>query len=406
MKEYRIPSQNLATFTAKIDKLNKRATKLGCKPIIIAELRIEDIPNYKDVLGDIPDGTITRYHILTVEGEAPKLNGWSFVATLQHLPDGNLIKSVIGEPDLPEQYRSNPPVCDYCHKDWLHRKDTFIVRNEQGEMKQIGRNCLADFLGHQHPENIARFSEILAELEGELEEEEREYARMPREPYYFQLDEFLAMTVAVIEQRGWVSKKTAYETEGAKNATVSEVLNQILSADSLRPTERIHTEDKHYQLAQKATKWVRTEVIPKSDYEHNMVLLTKDNVFPIDGAGTIASLIPMYQREVEKREAVKHSPLANSQYVGKEGDKLELKVKVTRVIYVENGYGYRPSSTAIIKMLDKQGNLYTWFTSSGYMEQDKEYTLKGTVKRHQEYKGIKETVLTRCKAKYIVPVQL
>jgi len=394
MNEYRIPESNLADFTARIDKLNKAAVKLGCEPVSYETLRIDEVKERNEITGEAT-GRISHYHIITVKGDAPKLNGWAFIATLEHLPDGNIIKSVPSEVDLPEQYRTSQPICEYCHKDWLHRKETFILRNEQGELKQVGRQCLADFLGHMSPEQIANYAARLFELTGQLEDDERLFDNMPRGYTHYDLMEFLSKTAAVIEARGWVSASHVREY-GEGTTTASEVNNQLLIRD-LKPHEKIVTEPKHKELAQKALDWIRNEVTPKSDYEHNLITLTKGDSFPIDNAGLVASLIPVYQREQGKIQERKANPAANSQHVGNIGDKIEADVIVTFVTFIENGYGYRPTSTAVIKMLDKQGNQYTWFTASGDMEQGKEYHVKGTVKHHNEYKGIKETVLTRCK---------
>jgi hypothetical protein len=44
-------------------------------------------------------------------------------------------------------------------------------------------------------------------------------------------------------------------------------------------------------------------------------------------------------------------------------------------------------------------NILSWFTSSNIsdLEVGKEYWLSATVKEHSEYKGEKQTILTRCK---------
>lgn len=47
----------------------------------------------------------------------------------------------------------------------------------------------------------------------------------------------------------------------------------------------------------------------------------------------------------------------------------------------------------------KDGYTFTWFTSKDLEELEKGdiVTLKGTIKEHKEYKGYKQTVVTRCK---------
>jgi hypothetical protein len=52
----------------------------------------------------------------------------------------------------------------------------------------------------------------------------------------------------------------------------------------------------------------------------------------------------------------------------------------------------------IVKFIADSGDRFTWFSSSGFNGlQGDHVTLTGTVKKHDEYKGIKQTILTRCK---------
>ena len=55
--------------------------------------------------------------------------------------------------------------------------------------------------------------------------------------------------------------------------------------------------------------------------------------------------------------------------------------------------------TTILTMLDDDDNCLKWFgTSPGAhaTEMGGDYWLTGTVRKHGEYKGVKETLLTRC----------
>ena len=54
----------------------------------------------------------------------------------------------------------------------------------------------------------------------------------------------------------------------------------------------------------------------------------------------------------------------------------------------------------IYKFADENGNTIVWKTSKclcDELQQESYYTIKGTVKEQSEYKGDKQTVLTRCK---------
>jgi hypothetical protein len=49
------------------------------------------------------------------------------------------------------------------------------------------------------------------------------------------------------------------------------------------------------------------------------------------------------------------------------------------------------------QLIDENDNIYIWY-SSNPVDEDKEYTTcTGTVKQHSEYKGVKQTVINRCK---------
>ena len=387
-KTFRVPEENLEALREKIAKLNKEAGKLGCVPVKLDIVRTEEHKN--------PDtGVIkTLYHVY-VEGEAPKLKGWTFLGALTHAPEGNVVRLVPGR-SVPESYRTSPPKCDYCKKDWIVRRDTYIVQDESGNYKQVGGNCLADFLGHPDPYRYASYAESLAGLSGELEEFEREGGgggiRFVRED----LEIFLAEVAAVIDKEGWVSRGSAYQKGGI--ATADKAFAELTTPTSRTP---IRPEKKHIEEAKKVISYMRMELKPTNDYQHNLKTLTAPNSFLVkEGSGIVASAVPYYRRETERRiqEERNAKQFANSQFVGEIGDRLyDVPVTVVGYQQIEGTFGV----TNIIRMQDDKGNVFTWFASTGKtsmrMEVGQPYTISGTVKKHQEWKGLKETMLSRVK---------
>ena len=60
----------------------------------------------------------------------------------------------------------------------------------------------------------------------------------------------------------------------------------------------------------------------------------------------------------------------------------------------ETMYGY----TYMYKFTDNNGNIFTWKTGTWIdTESVSSVNLKATIKAHSEYRGIKQTELTRCK---------
>lgn len=89
-----------------------------------------------------------------------------------------------------------------------------------------------------------------------------------------------------------------------------------------------------------------------------------------------------------------------SEWVGKVGDKIQMELTYTRSFsWDASPYGYYGSSVTFCHMFkDNQGNVIVWKTGL-CLEADygEKVLVKGTIKQHDEYKGTKQTVLTRCK---------
>lgn len=83
-----------------------------------------------------------------------------------------------------------------------------------------------------------------------------------------------------------------------------------------------------------------------------------------------------------------------SAFVGAEGDKIEINVKLRRVTGFESTFGY----TNVYTFEDASHNLIVWKTGKGLdLEAGAYARIAGTIKEHSEFRGEKQTVLTRCK---------
>ena len=104
--------------------------------------------------------------------------------------------------------------------------------------------------------------------------------------------------------------------------------------------------------------------------------------------------------EIDVKEIVtKAIPKAKSksEYKGKIGERLRgLELDV---IKFWDGGGYY-----VHTMKDVDGNIFTWMTSSRALEKGTHILMDATVKKQEEYKGIKQTYLTRPSIKEVIPV--
>ena len=117
----------------------------------------------------------------------------------------------------------------------------------------------------------------------------------------------------------------------------------------------------------------------------------------------------MVAKKIAEEECAKAN--AEVEYYGAVGDKFELTLTFDKSFCFEGAYGF----TYIHLFYDDEGHQFKWSSSNGTykVEYDKtadfggieycefeighKYLMKGTVKAHNEYKGVKQTVITRCK---------
>jgi hypothetical protein len=95
----------------------------------------------------------------------------------------------------------------------------------------------------------------------------------------------------------------------------------------------------------------------------------------------------------ERKERESQLP---SEWQGNVGDKIQRVVTIYSKGYHESDYG----TSVRLNMRDAEGNVYVTFGSGSSLwdaEVDTEVTIKGSIKKLDEFRGIKQTILTRVK---------
>lgn len=424
---YRISEKKHQWFQQKMKHINKIAKEVGAEPVKVDYLESYFVQAYGEnvydpstgrilAFGPIP-GKSNQYFKIRLTGETPKFKGWEFIATVTGTPNGNILSKVPGYIDnLPEQYRSGNMVCEYCGKA-RRRINTFIVKSQEtGEFQAVGRNCLGKFLGSANPANIANMATWAYDIEEELsgDDDELKIGGSSHDPY-LGLDEFLAITSAVVEKHGWVSRTAAMDNESL-TSTVARVIDQIYPNYKDKNREIIKIEDRHREKAKEIIDFARSDALStNTDYKNNLKVVTAGPVFNEKFAGIVASLVNFTDRslEQEKEMAAKRAQWAKekeerlaerkkSEFLGEIGQRITVPVRVVYHRLVESDF--RPSYY-IVKMETPNRDQLTWFASNWIFDddyKDKWYNLTATVKNHETYEGVKQTVVTRGKAESVV----
>lgn len=408
---FTIPSYRFADFVVRMDKLNRKAKRLGCLPAayqVVGETTIK-----VESPADHETGKPTKFYeipakLVTVTGSAPQVGDHQLLARIEYLDDGlksKLFHTVPGvDVKVDERFRAlSPGVCEHCNKTRT-RRDTFVVRNViDGDQKQVGRNCLADFIGGRSPEAIANSASYLHLFEGLDSDGDNGFRGYFRD----RVDTFdvLRLTSAYISLYGWVPKSQANEQFRSTSSRVWDHFgNQVHQtewekAEVIRVGE-LSNQVVHVERATKVIAWVKNDLAPaaKTDYELNLCTLVVGDLTESRHIGLVCSAVSAYERAMNRgiEYAKKKIEGAKSDFIGVKGDKFKgLPVSVQFVKTMAGTYG----AITLVKFVDEKGNILTWFASG-----DKEFTpgekltISGTVKDQKEYQGIKETQLTRVKA--------
>lgn len=402
---YMVPLDCWADFTGNLAKFNRKATKLGCEPIRV-EIVNENVAVERVFMTvDEDHAESTRIvEVLANEvrlvGTAPKLADWSLVARVEGIENEILIHHVPGfEGTVDARFRDlGAEVCEHCNLT-RKRNDTFIVEHVDGTQTQVGRNCLRDFTGHS-PERELLVAKWLFSVRSMMEESERSF--WGKIEHYINVPEALALASYYVSKYGYVSKSKAEAENNYPTALRVADHWQRSTSDSAREEKKyaidgIKDDPMHKQRADEVVQWVRNVLANKpnlNDYERNLVVLFKVTAVSPFHLGLCVSAMAAYlrwqEREVEKRER----KICN-EWVGKVGERLRgLTVTVETMRMLETAWG----ASTLIKFRDDAGHVFTWFASG---DREREYKIgektiiTGSVKAHNEYKGAKETLLTR-----------
>jgi hypothetical protein len=132
-------------------------------------------------------------------------------------------------------------------------------------------------------------------------------------------------------------------------------------------------------------------------------IISKQDEVSTKRFGFLASLIPAYQRylgfEAEKKKKLETQKESN--FVGKEKQRMVFEnVECIFVKLLETYYG----TSTMIKFIDDDGNNLVWFGSGCIEEYEsgQKYTIKATIKKHDTYNGVKQTIINRVKLENVL----
>lgn len=321
-----------------------------------------------------------KFYPIEVEGKY-EIPGWRFIATVEHTPNGNIIRNITDE-KIPDRYLNSSPECEHCHK-IRDRKDTYLVQNtDTGEFKQVGKSCLKSYTGGMDASIAAEMAQWVSDPEEIKGVDDDLFVCSGGGPSYYDADRMKKVAYEYVTKEGY-SKDPGYIVGLLDN------YNDSYKKENNSRVMGIDLSD--------IDKWVLNLDTTNNDYYRNAFLAWSLEEVEPRHLKLIASLINTYLKDAEKKKQMelKRAEGAASEFVGNVGDKITLTVASSRVLYYKTfNYGWDTTSTPVLKIVGTDGNTYIWATDTYFLDGD---TIRATVKSHNEFNGEKQTTITRGK---------
>ena len=357
--KYYIPSFNLDKLEALVKKLSKKTSvKYSCDwNDIQQEVLVVDHKRY-------------IYKTIAVELEVDyKVGDYELVAELEHTENGNIIRRINHEYEIPEMYKTTDCYCEHC-KTIRFRKNTFLLADKSGNYKQVGKSCLNDYIGI----DSVKLIELCSSLSYLLNMDKIQYAEDP------DILEMLASSTACFDSL----KEMA-------NRFYQIILNY--GYDKNNPFEHLDEyfyDEKFDVEVNKLLDVVNTDWYNENnEYKYNCGIVLKLEYIEYRHWRLLMSYLSSAMNYLQSKNIT-------NEYVGNVGDRIQFKVKTFKVLFTQaNSYHYSTYNDSCVftyRILTEDKKVVIWKTEQVLKDNQ---TIKATIKSLNEYKGEKQTVVTR-----------
>lgn len=357
-KEFTVLEKGLEHLKAKIAALNKKAAKYKVPSLdidIIKEEMVKAIhpdikkmqmqqsiimPLDKGLLADPKSWVMVKQYTVRIDGEAPHIDGYEFIARLEHTPEGNIIftnpKSSV--PNLPSEFKTMNQKCDVCNTN-RDRHDTFVIKmtvddplrfpdKKAGDMLIVGRNCLARFMPGISIAGLILYTQMIENMQAEIKEAkeiDEMGGSMGGNSYYEDADFLLIFLSGVYLLTGrYISKKQAQaDFDAGKNSesTLSRARHEMRPNLLMKNPEKSYPvyfrfkEDPAFlasaeKLASEFNAWVKTKDFDAmaaakpdfADFFHNLKIVSGMEYLKGNHFGFFAALFQLFLRDKNDAE--------------------------------------------------------------------------------------------------------
>jgi hypothetical protein len=378
-RTYFLSASELAGTRVKVERVTARARRRG----FTGRFELAAVPAERTIRTEAGTNRTVCGFDVTLTGSAPSYAGWSFIAAVDAAPAGAVIRSAPSAAHEISPESITPGLCEHCGKS-RSRKHTYLVRSEEtGEVKQVGKTCMKDFLGWDVTPVFIDEDSVEEDLFGGF------YGGLRGRVFDAPLIEVARVAFAAVDALGYSSNRYG---KISTRQVVATILDEAKGADELR-------EQLAHAMLDDATVNERLDIVrgtltEPAGFEANLRTILAGEVVQRGHLGLAATVGLVYQRVI--KPAAQTAPEHVSKWIGDVTEKITVEGTIIQAMTIDGHYG--ASRLMIVAVGD--GDRVKMFTTAAWawdVGVDETVTLTGTVKAHEEYQGRRETLLVRPK---------
>lgn len=398
------PSEYAAT-RAKAAKVNERAQRRGFtgRVDVTGDRVVVTNSGNPAPFPNLPLNAEVVLYETTISGEAPRYEGWEFLAALDSLAttdDGAewIVRCAPGVTDeAVDRTLLRPGACDHCNTQRPNRRKLYLVRRPgTGELRQVGATCIKDFLGWSVTPVFVSTDELLDDEQTGTRQGPPAYT-----PRYI-----VAVAIAAVEAFGWVPRSRAMNDPRAI-ATAERMTPFLVGPASGRAgdadREVIARIESHMPAAESRVDEVISTVLDDfadatHGYQANLRAALVAEQIEIGQLGLTASTVAAYNRIISDQTQQAEKPATSEpEYLGAVGDKVEFTGTITTALTVD---GYAPNTTQNLIVITTETALVKFYSSAAWtydVDVKDVVTVAATIKKLDVWNDKKQTVVVRPK---------
>ena len=393
--QYAIHESFYPEVEKKINKVIKKCNKYGNDftfEVVGTEMREDSRAERNDAYRNV----FHKFIIIEVDGEA-KVGNWEFVATLDIRSKGNVIRRYNNEVEIPDCYKTSPDICDHCNS-MRNRKNLYVVRNiETGEFKQVGGNCLMSYTGIDL-EYAAAIMDGIDHLcyYDSLYDYEFSCGRT----HYYSVKDVIWYASVIIGKIGYFNVESVLPTRWlVSDMLLSETIEKRvkeLNNDLSKHGFHASFSEKEFDYDESVVDAIISYYMSldnDSEFIHNIQTIIGDGYATYKDLGFLSYTPQGYAKHMKREIERAKRNVWKRKHWGEVGKRYK-DVPVVEVSKV-GGYCTEFGIMNVWQIVIEDGTVLTWKSTN--CPDDEVSSVTFTIKEHGEYKGIPQTIVTRCK---------